>query len=96
MIFWKDLVQTGKCKYVVFGLEGKEEDKTPHLQGYIEFEAVKSFKQVKKLAPNEVHWEKRQGNQAQAIQYCKKEGDHYEMGEKTVRWCTTGQHWCVK
>lgn len=61
---------------------------TPHLQGYFETcrplgsnkPQRKSLKQVKMLLGNRAHIEKRWGTQFQAIEYCKKEGDYWELG----------------
>lgn len=48
------------------------ESGTPHYQGYVEFDGVKSLAQLKSLNP-QIHWERRKGNQAQAIAYSNKE-----------------------
>ena len=70
-------------KYLIIGKEeGKE--KTPHLQGYIEFHNRKYFSTLKKLN-NRIHWESRLGTQKQAIEYCKKEGDFQEFGDRRIQ-----------
>ncbi len=58
-------------KYVI-GKEGDE--KTPHLQGYVEFNKQLSFKQIKEMIPR-AHIEKPRGNRDQNIAYCSKEGN---------------------
>lgn len=60
------------CKYVI----GKEmgENKTPHLQCYIEYKNAVSFNKLKKTFPK-AHIEKAKGNPKQNYEYCSKEGD---------------------
>lgn len=65
--------------YMVVGKEVGEEKKTPHLQGYVELNKQKSFRQIKKLLQNN-HFEKRRGTALQAANYCKKDGDFKEFG----------------
>lgn len=72
-------------KYICFGMEDGEACGTPHLQGYIELENIKSLRQLKKLIGLErAHFEERRGSQSQAIDYCKKDGLFEEYGEKRV------------
>lgn len=67
-------------QYLIFGQE-KGDSGTPHLQGYIEFDKQKSLRQLKKIN-EKAHWEKRFGSQKQAIDYCKKENNFEEFGQK--------------
>ena len=56
----------------IFGYEVGESG-TPHLQGYLE--AEHRIRPIECLGlPEGVHYEKRKGNQAQAIRYCCKDG----------------------
>lgn len=57
---------------------------TPHLQGYCELPKQMSFNKLKKLfLPHKnPHIESRQGTQSQAIDYCKKDSDYFELGSK--------------
>ena len=71
-------------KYLIFGKEIGKNNNTPHLQGYIEFINRKYFTELKRFNPK-IHWEKRLGSQLEAINYCKKEGDFYEFGDKKVQ-----------
>lgn len=64
--------------YTILAKEGK--DKTPHIQGYIEFKNPRYFKALKKKFPR-IHIEERKGSAKQASDYCKKEGDFQEKGE---------------
>lgn len=73
------------CKYVCFGKEVAPGTGTPHLQGYIYFAQPKGQVAVRALIPR-AHVEARSRNSsaAQAIAYCRKEGDFYERGTAPV------------
>lgn len=62
-----------KSQYII----GREigEEKTPHLQGYVEFKFGKSFSAVKKLMPA-AHIEKARGDRKQNWEYCSKDGNY--------------------
>lgn len=81
-----DMIQLNEWdyKYLIYGKEIGKTNKTPHLQGYIEFNNRKYFSTLKAFNPN-IHWEKRLGSQLQAINYCKKEGNYVEYGDKKVQ-----------
>lgn len=64
--------------YLIFGKEIGEKG-TPHLQGYIEFDSGKTFESMKKIN-NRCWFGARAGNQQEAINYCKKDGDFQEFG----------------
>lgn len=64
------------CTYHIIGKEG--EVSTPHIQGTIRFNTLKSFKQVKDLIPK-AHIEITKCMDA-SIQYCKKEKNFIEIG----------------
>lgn len=70
--------------YMIYGKETGESG-TPHLQGYLELEKVTRLEAVKKLlkCPS-IHLEGRKGTQEQAIQYCMKENNFEELGEKRI------------
>lgn len=57
----------------IFGWEGKEEGKTPHIQGYCTWKHQKTFGSVKKWLPR-AHWQKARGTEQANYQYCSKEG----------------------
>lgn len=66
--------------YCIYGLEvGK--NGTPHIQGYVEFNSVKRFETLKKLLPK-AHLETRKSTQEKAINYCKKDDEWCEYGNK--------------
>lgn len=68
--------------YICFGKEVGESG-TPHLQGYVEFAQKIRLGGVKRIDGfARAHLELRAGSQAQAIEYCKKDGDFYEFGER--------------
>lgn len=69
-------------RYLVFGREVGESG-TPHLQGYIHFANKRDFAAVKKMYPG-WHVEKRLGTVDQAVDYCKKDGDFTELGDKPL------------
>lgn len=73
-----ELVDTIDCKYIVYGKEVGDSG-TPHLQGFIVFNREKSHSAAKKALPGA--WlEPSKGTPAQAIQYCKKDGEFTERG----------------
>lgn len=76
----RDSARTLDSVYTVFGYERGEEG-TPHLQGFSQFKNGKTLAAVKKLLPR-AHWETRRGTIDQAVDYCKKDGDAEEYGEK--------------
>lgn len=68
------------CRYLIFGREVGEQG-TPHLQGYIYFNTVKSFKQVKALLPQGCNIRAALGSAEQNQTYCSKDGDFEEFGD---------------
>lgn len=71
-----------KCTYGVYGREVGEEG-TPHLQGFIQLVNRKTIAQVKVLMKtNRVHLEAMRGTALEAAEYCKKDGDFFEHGQK--------------
>jgi len=76
----RDALRSLKCKYIVFGYERGEEG-TPHLQGYVHLSTQKTLSAMKKFIPR-AHLEPRRGTIDEAVDYCKKDGDFEEYGEK--------------
>lgn len=74
-----DAFQQVDCVYVVYGKE-RGASGTPHLQGYIRFKSQKTMAAALKALPGKPHIETKKGTHAQAIDYCKKDGDVYERG----------------
>lgn len=73
-----EAIKTWEAVYHVVGKETGEAG-TPHLQGYIIFDAAKRLTQVRHLSPR-THWEVSRGTPEQASTYCKKDGDYFETG----------------
>lgn len=69
-----------KIQYAIVGEEIGEE-KTCHLQGYVELVDRKSFKSIKSMF-NRCYIDRRRGTQSQAIEYCKKQGNYHEYGTR--------------
>lgn len=70
--------------FITYGILGREMCPTTgreHIQGYLEFKNQERFDKLIKLWEG-VHIEKRMGSQIQAIDYCKKENNFVEFGEK--------------
>lgn len=68
------------AQYVIRGIETGQSG-TPHWQGYVYFKDKKSFDQVRDLIPG-AHIEKQRGTFDQAIDYCKKDGNFQEWGDR--------------
>lgn len=73
------------CDYKIWGREIAPTTSTPHLQGFIYFETLKTFGAVKKLLPDGAHIERTKGNAAQNRTYCAKEGAFEEAGNLPVQ-----------
>ncbi len=69
-----------ECSYCIYGKETGEEEDTPHLQGYMEFNKQQRFNKLHKIEKT-IHWERRKGSQGQAITYASKDGDLTEWGK---------------
>ena len=76
----RDGLRSLKCVYIVYGYE-RGDNGTPHSQGYVHFQDNKTLSAVSKIMPR-AHLEPRKGSVDQAVEYCKKEGDFEERGEK--------------
>ena len=61
------------CSFLVVG---KEKGTTPHLQGYVEFSKLVSFKTMRKYMPR-AHLEKARSTRARNVAYCSKSGNAY-------------------
>lgn len=69
-------------RFICFGREVGESG-TPHLQGYLYAKQPLSLSQCRERIGN-AHFEISRGTPAQAIEYCKKDGDFDEAGEAPV------------
>lgn len=69
--------------YVCYGYEVGRHG-TKHLQGYLRFKSVKTFRQVRAMLGTNFHIESRRGTIDQAIDYCQKDGDFVEFGTRPM------------
>lgn len=75
-----DLLLDMEFSYLVFGFE-KGLKGTPHIQGYVYFENAKTQSAVKLIMPR-AHLSGARGNADQNYDYCSKDGDFYEFGDR--------------
>lgn len=68
-----------KIKYIIFGNEKCPKTGKWHKQGYVQFKNRMRITNLKKL-DNTAHWEIQRGTTEEAIKYCKKDGNFYELG----------------
>lgn len=81
---WDDIdieTMSSDAQYCVRGIELGSEEETRHYQGYVYFRNKKSFDQLKRYLPR-AHIEKQRGSFDQAIDYCQKDGDWLEWGDR--------------
>lgn len=71
-----------QSSYLIWGKETGEGG-TFHYQGYVRFKNAKSFSRIKTFLPR-AHIERQRGSCSQAIEYCEKDGDVTEHGERPV------------
>ncbi len=77
----KSLEAIPRVKYHVASKEYGDDNKTPHLQGFITFNSPKKFAQVKLLLGNRAHIEVAKKSPLANSRYCKKDGDvAFEVG----------------
>jgi len=83
-----DIEKIKGLEYVAYGVIGKEkgESGTPHLQGYLKFKAQKSAKlvtdELHSLLGTRPHCEPAKGSPKQNYDYCSKDGDFVEWGQR--------------
>lgn len=79
------------CKYLVVGKEVGDSG-TPHLQGYIVFSNQRRMSALQKMIPQGPHLEAAKGNSLQNYEYCSKDGDFFEKGERPATPKEKGQN----
>lgn len=78
-----NLLNITECKYHIFGKEVGLNG-TPHIQGFIVFPNQRRLKSVKQIVGERAHCEKAMGNSIQNRNYCMKEGDFIEYGDRPL------------
>ena len=74
------IIASRPTKYIIIGFE-EGENGTPHIQGYIQFYNPIDFAVVKNMILR-AHIEPAKGTPAQNIEYCSKDGEFYEFGDR--------------
>lgn len=69
------------CIYAIFGYEEAPSTGTPHIQGYVYYQSMKSFKQMQALTEKHADLRAAKGSTAQNRTYCSKSGKFKEHGE---------------
>lgn len=69
-----------RCSYLLIGFEIGGKKGTPHLQGYAELKKRTRWDTIRKWL-GENHFQVRRGTQAEAIIYCKEDGNWLEWGK---------------
>lgn len=82
IVFLENILQYG-VKYVIFGKEVAPSTLTPHLQGALYFNNRVTCKQVSNLLKT-AHIESANGTFDEVFEYCKKENNWFEYGEKPL------------
>lgn len=77
----KDHIPDEDCKYRIQGYEVGEKG-TPHIQGYVWLEEAIRWTAFQKAYPTVTHFEKAKGNPYQNFEYCSKDKDFEEYGER--------------
>lgn len=98
----EEALQELDFKYLVYGRETGESG-TPHLQGYIYFSNARVGRAVIKALPRGCYVAKRMAkNPGDAIEYCKKDGNFVELGDRPATQEEKGQRgkeaarWAIK
>lgn len=69
------------CSYLIYGKE-KGKEGTPHLQGFFRLQSRMSLTRLKVLLGKHPHFEKAVADDAKNIEYCSKEGEFVEFGDR--------------
>lgn len=76
------LVGTKSISYMIIGLEKGEKTEHPHLQGYVHFVKGVTLKFLKDKLCDRAHFEMCKGSSSSNIDYCSKDGDFKEKGDR--------------
>ncbi len=80
---YDDVIALTNYKYLIMGKEIGEKTKTPHIQGFIVFKYQKTLTQVRRSLPR-AHLTAANGTVGQNVEYCSKDGDYEEWGERPM------------
>lgn len=78
-IHLRNILSHKQIKYAVYGREVAPTTGKAHYQGYLQFKALKTLMQLKKVLPG-AHIEVAKGTPSQNRDYCIKDGDYEEFG----------------
>jgi len=78
---WAAFEEDVHCLYAIFGYEEAPSTGTPHIQGYVYYQSMKSFKQMAALTEQKANLLAAKGTTAQNRAYCIKSGKFKEHGE---------------
>lgn len=71
-----------EVRYIIVGKEICPKSGKEHLQGYLYYEQPVSLKYLKENVDEKAHWENQKGTTFQASEYCKKDGQWWEQGDR--------------
>lgn len=71
------------CRYLVYGKEFAPATRTPHLQGYVYYTHPRSLSAVRSDLPG-CHLDIARGTPQQNFDYCSKDGDFIERGDRPL------------
>lgn len=71
------------ARYLIVGFE-KGKKGTDHIQGFVYFNDAKTFQRIKKYIPG-AHIERAKGSVEDNFEYCSKDDEYYEYGEKPLQ-----------
>lgn len=68
-------------RYAVAGFEKGSKKNTPHMQCYVYYEHPQTFSLIQESVPRAAHIQEQKARRNElAYEYCKKDGDYYEIG----------------
>lgn len=78
---WKSFEEDVNCVYAIFGYEKAPSTGTPHIQGYVYYHSMKSFKQMQALTQRKADLRAAKGTIKHNREYCSKGGTFKEHGD---------------
>jgi hypothetical protein len=84
-----EFISSWKIDYMIVGQEITEENKIPHLQGYIEFSSPTTWEQVMERFKSTIGYvsdlQKSKADAESNFKYCSKSNDYKEYGSRTSK-----------